>query len=229
MTNSETKYVMKEVPPEYLIELGKGQKAIRMAGLQFMCEQLGVLKAETKQVQSVPGEICFECRAWIAYYDHVLEGMGFSKDSPMMEILQKPVVMHGTTNSENLKDNMVRFAYVMAETRSLVRAMRILTGCPYVASDELDSVKFNPDEAIETAKNLGIEFRSASDLMKMKSKEPTTRPELLEVIKGLQTKKGVKEYTSAYLNEHNANVLLNLQDPQLKELYNDLIQFLAEN
>lgn len=227
-TSCQTKYVMKDIPPEYVLDI-QGAKFIRLSGLLYLASQQGVFKCETKDV-SVPDtdEITYECKGYLIPSDSYLASKGFSLDNPLIDMFRQPTITHGTTNPENLKAKMVPFRSVMAETRAIARCLRIITECPYCSLEELGNYNFSAEEAIATAKSAGIELKSASDMLNEPQHEPKTRAQFIECIGKLKSKKGVSDVIKAYLGQNNALVVENLNDAKLRELYNSIIQFLAE-
>ena len=78
------------------------------------------------------------------------------------------------------------------------------------------------------AKTTNVCIQSAQDVMKSSRVEPKTRIELINAIQSMYNREGVREYASSYFKSHNANVILNLSDALLKDLYNNIIQMVAE-
>ena len=216
-----------EIPKEHLITRGDTE-FVRFGGLLWLAQQEGVYRCETRDVSASPDEIVYECKGWLIPNNKYLEVMGIDKDSPLLDMFRQPVVTHGTTNPDNLKANMVPFRTVMAETRAIVRNLRILTGCSLCGEDELDSYQFIPENVINTAKNAGISLVSAKDMMGA-SVEPKDRKEYIIAIQTIESKNaGAKEYIKSFLDAHNANMLVNLSDPLLKELYNKTLELISE-
>lgn len=216
-----------EIPDEHLITL-QGVPFVRLSGLLWLAQQEGVYRCETKDVSTSPDEIVYECKGWLIPNNKYLEVMGIDKDSPLIELFKQPVVTHGTTNPQNLKPNMAKFRTVMAETRAIVRNLRIVTGCALCGEDELDSYQFDSERVIESARNAGVTMTSAVDMLDVQT-EPKNRGEYIKAIETLGKKsKGVTEFVFSYLDAHNACMLSNLSDPLLKELYNKCLELMAE-
>lgn len=216
-----------EIPKEHLVSKGDVE-FVKFGGLLWLAQQEGVYRCETKDVSTSPDEIVYECRGWLIPNKNYLEIMGIDENSPLIEMFKQPVVTHGTTNQQNLKANMVPFRTVMAETRAIVRNLRILTGCSLCGEDELDTYQFAPEKVIESAKNAGINMSSAVDLLNAQP-EPKSRKEYIIAIQTMEGKNaGVKAYIDSFLNAHNANMLVNLSDPLLKELYTKSLELIAE-
>lgn len=217
-----------EIPKEHLISRGDAE-FVRFGGLLWLAQQEGVYRCETVDVSTNPAEeIVYECRGWLIPNNRYLEVMGIDKDSPLIDMFRQPVITHGTTNQNNLKPNMFPFRTVMAETRAIVRNLRILTGCSLCGEDELDSYQFIPEKVIESAKNAGISMTSAVDMLDAQQ-EPKDRKQYIIAIQALEAKNaGVKSYIESFLDTHNANMLINLSDPLLKELYTKSLELIAE-
>lgn len=217
-------FKLKDIPPEFVVIL-KGNTFIRLGGLLYLASKMGVFKCETKNVSKSPDEIVFECKGWIIPSEGFLKEKGISLDSPLIDMFKQPVVAHGTTNQFNMNRNMSQFGYVMAETRSISRCLRILTECPYCSEEEIESYSFSSDEVIKNAKSCSI--KSASSMLNKPPSEPTTREQLIRAITDFDIpankKSDMKEYIKAFLDSHNANILPNLSDSLLKELYNGIV------
>jgi len=210
-----------------LISMGDTE-FVRLGGLLWLAQQQGVYRCETKDVSTTSEEIVYECKGWLIPSEKYLEIMGIDKNSPLLDMFKQPVVTHGTTNPDNLKSNMFKFRTVMAETRAIVRNLRILTGCSLCGEDELDSYQFVPEKVIASAKDAGICMTSAVDMLDAQA-EPKDRKEYIVAIQTMMKKnEGVEVYVNAYLDAHNANMLINLSDPLLKEVYNKSLELIAE-
>lgn len=217
-----------EIPQEHIVERGD-VSFIRFGGLLFLVNEMGVYRCETKDVSINPAEeIVYECKGYLIPNTKYLNVMGIDEKSPLLDMFRQPVITHGTTNPQNLKSNMVPFKTVMAETRAIVRNLRIITGCSLCGEDELDTYQFVPEKFIDTAKNAGICMTSAVDLLGAQS-EPKDRKQYIVAIQALENKNdGVKAYIKSFLDSHDANMLVNLSDPLLKELYNKALELIAE-
>lgn len=222
---------LKDIPPEFVIHLD-GTPFIKLGGLLYLASQMGVFKCETKDISTHDREIIFECRGWIIPSKEYLESKGISDDSPLIEMFMKPVVAHGTTNQFNLATHMNKFSYVMAETRSVARCLRILTECPYCSEEELEAFKYDTQEVIKIANEAGGRITSASDLLKKKPVEPNTRKDLIRAITDFEMppekKDDMKAHIKGFFDSHGANVMENLSNVLLKDLYNSLVQMAVE-
>jgi len=230
-------FELKDIPPEFILRIydkgGKESIFIRLGGLLYLASKMGVFKCETKDVSTQDSEeIKFECKGWIIPSEGYLESKGISEDSPFIEMFKQPVVAHGTTNQWNLKNSMSQFAYVMAETRSVSRCLRILTECPYCSEEEIESYTFSSEELVKNAKVENSTITSASNMLTAPPKEPTTRAQLIRTITDFNIpsskKNDVKKYIKDFIDSHGANVIANLSDSLLKELYNGIVQMVAE-
>ena len=199
-------FKLKDIPKDYLIPQSGGMPLIRFGGLMFLASQMGVFKCQTKDV-TIPKsqEIIFECKGWIIPSKAYLESKGISENSPLMSMFSEPVITHGTTNPINLKEAMQKYNYVMAETRSIVRCLRILTECPYAAEDEVDFVKESIKDSTSTTSS--------------PKEDKTSRGIMINFISE-QVQPAVKSYIASYLKNNNANIVQNLTDVQLNELMN---------
>jgi hypothetical protein len=217
-----------EIPKEHLITRD-GVEFVRFGGLLWLAQQEGVYRCETKDVSINPDvEIVYECKGWLIPNSKYLEVMGIDKESPLLDMFRQPIITHGTTNPQNLRANMAPHRTVMAETRAIVRNLRILTGCSLCGEDELDTYQFIPEKLILTAKNAGITMTSAVDMLDAQA-EPKDRKQYIVAIESLKGKNaGVQTYIESFLDGHNANMLVNLSDPLLKELYNKSLELIAE-
>ena len=217
-----------EIPKEHLITRD-GVEFVRFGGLLWLAQQQGVYRCETRDVSTSPDEIVYECKGWLIPNDKYLDIMGIDKDSPLMEMFKQPVITHGTTNPQNLRPNMAPHRTVMAETRAIVRNLRVLTGCSLCGEDELDSYQFIPEKVMKASNGTAtVELTSAKDLLDSQV-EPKNRKEYIIAIQSISEKNsGAQMYVSSYLDAHNANMLVNLSDPLLKELYNKLLELIAE-
>lgn len=226
----DSKFRMKDIPPEYVVNIDNGQ-FIRFGGLLYLANQMGVFKCITKDVSNpdaIDGEITYQCEGYLIPSDKYLEQKGIGKDSPFIEMFKLPTITHGTTNPDNLKTRMVPFKTVMAETRAIARCLRILTECPLCSVEELGNYEFSAEEAISVAKSSGIELKSAQEMLNEPQHEPKTRSQFIDAISKLKKKPGVTEIINSYLGDHSAMIIQNLSDSCLQELYNLIIQFLAE-
>lgn len=216
-----------EIPSEHLIERD-GTTFIRFGGLLYLVNEMGVYRCETRDVSVDPSnEIVYECKGWLIPNDRYIEVMGIDKTSPLMEMFKQPVITHGTTNPQNLRPNMAPHKTVMAETRAIVRNLRILTGCSLCGEDELDSYQFIPEKVIKNSKNSCATLSSAVDMLEQT--EPRNRGEYIVAIDSMgNDNAGVKGYIKSFLDAHNANILQNLSDPLLKELYTKSLELIAE-
>lgn len=216
-----------EIPSEYLVSK-EGTEFVKFGGLLWLAQQQGVYKCKTRDISTSPDEIVFECEGYLIPNRKYLEEMNIDPDSPLMSMFSIPVITHGTTNASNTSSLMGKFRYVLAETRAIVRNLRIVTGCSLCGEDELDT--FNAVEAVKTLKKNGVTISSAKSLLdNAKKTEPANRAEFITSINSLVSdSKAVAEYCKKFLNDHDANLLVNLSEDLLRELYNNCVQLLME-
>ena len=218
-----------EIPKEHLITRD-GVEFVRFGGLLWLAQQQGVYRCETKDVSTSPDEIVYECKGWLIPNDKYLEIMGIDKNSPLMEMFKQPVITHGTTNPQNLRSSMVPHRTVMAETRAIVRNLRVLTGCSLCGEDELDTYQFLPEKVLKASDGgvVTLELKQATDMLDSQV-EPKNRKEYIIAVQTMvDSNPGVKSYVTSFLDNHNANLLVNLSDPLLKELYAKSLELMAE-
>lgn len=226
-TKSEAKFEIKDIPPEYIYSKGNNT-LVKLGGLLYLASKMGTFRCTTRDVSSSDDEIIYECEGYIIPSMEYLASKGISADYPLLDMYRLPVIAHGTTNRQNLAPNMVQFRVVMAETRAIARCLRILTECPLCSVEEMNGYTFSEEDILDLAKNPSVCIQSAKDMLGSARVEPKTRMELINAIQAMYTKNGVKEFVTSYLKSHNANVILNLSDALLKELYNDIVQMVAE-
>ena len=222
-------YVTKfgEIPKEHLINRD-GTEFVRFGGLLWLAQQQGVYRCETRDVSIDPqNEIIYECKGWLIPNENYFKVMGIDPNSPLADMFRQPVITHGTTNPQNLRANMAPHRTVMAETRAIVRNLRILTGCSLCGEDELDTFQFVPEKVIEMQKMAGG-IVSANDMLDAPA-EPKTRAEFIKAIEYMGSKSaGVKSFIQSTLDQYDANILQNFSDPMLKQLYDGCLEMMAE-
>ena len=226
-TKSESKFGFKDIPPEYLYTKGDNT-LVKLGGLLYLASKMGTFRCVTRNVSTSDDEIVYESEGYIIPSMEYLASKGISTDYPLIDMYRMPVIAHGTTNARNLASNMVQFRVVMAETRAIARCLRVLTECPLCSVEEMNGYTFSEDDILDMAKTTNVCIQSAQDVMKSSRVEPKTRIELINAIQSMYNREGVKEYASSYFKSHNANVILNLSDALLKDLYNNIIQMVAE-
>lgn len=211
-----------EVPQSLFMERG-GSMLIRFGGLLYLANEMGTFRCETRDVsKDDSGEIIFECKGYIIPNERYLISRGFTLDYPLLQMFTQPVVMHGTASRENLTNKMIiPFRYVMAETRSIVRCLRILTGCSFTAVDELDGD--NSADVESTLKQLkdsgAVVGRTAMDMLNDTGKK-LSREQYMTTLSDLRKNNaGAKEIINSYLDSKNAVVVNNLKFAELQELY----------
>lgn len=173
-----------------------------------------------------PAEIRFEATVYVVPSDEYIESKGISKTSPLYNLLLQPTIAHGTTNDNNTKPNMRQFAYVLAETRAVVRALRFATGCSYTAVDEIGSIK--PEDILNY--DGPITVQTVAEMLEDSVSKPqtvesalTTRKALIgEVDKLRKTNPVGSQIVADFLDERNKGVVENLDDVALRMLITKL-------
>lgn len=214
---------IEDIPPEFVVE-SHGQPLIRFGGYMALLDKMGMYRIQTACVKSTPEETVYECKAWLIPFDAYLSTVGITKENPCLSLLLEPVIMHGTASVKNLAPNMLKFRETMAETRSIVRALRMLSGCSYTAVDELDRSDL---EKIGNVPGMDISVQTLEEMVAA-SKEtaasmpalPSSRKESITYLKeAKRDNKGVTEVINSHLDCNNAALLENLSDASLQELY----------
>lgn len=129
-----------DIPDEFIINKGNAS-FIKYGGLLYIANQMGTYRSVTRNI-SKPGEqqITFECEGiLIPNADYIKQFTDDLGNVPewLIALLSKPVIQHGTSNARNTKEDMQKYATEMAETRSNVRCLRVLTGCALTAVEEM--------------------------------------------------------------------------------------------
>lgn len=202
-----------EIPGEFILRL-KDQVFIRVGGLLWLANQMGMLKIVTKNV-STPGvpEVIYEAEGRLIPNATTLENMGYGKDYPLelVQMFTLPTIAHGTCNQDNTKDGMQKFAQVLAETRAIARCLRFLTGCALTAVEEMDSSDLAGN--MDSPKMVSA---TAADLLK---NEPGSREEMVKVIADLMDKQPFKAIVDLYCKQKKAPLFTALKDEEIRELF----------
>ena len=93
----------------------------------YLANTMGKPIITTKNISQKADEVVFECSGYLIPNKETLDKMGMDVSSPLIDMWKMPTVTHGTANAQNLNKNMMPHATVMAETRAIVRCLRILT------------------------------------------------------------------------------------------------------
>lgn len=163
--------VLTNIPEEFVVESTLGgvkQYFPKYGGLLYLANTMGRPVLKTRIIDSkTPGEICAECEAYLIPNEETLKKLGISNiSSPFIDMFKIPVIAHGTVNEKNTRPNMFPHATVLAETRSMVRALRVLTGCSYTAFEEMSESSITGDPL---SSNYSVS--SAADMLKDEKKD----------------------------------------------------------
>ena len=163
--------VLTNIPEEFVVESTLGgvkQYFPKYGGLLYLANTMGRPVLKTRIIDSkTPGEICAECEAYLIPNEETLKKLGISNlSSPFIDMFKIPVIAHGTVNEKNTRPNMFPHATVLAETRSMVRALRVLTGCSYTAFEEMSESSITGDPL---SSNFSVS--SAADMFKDEKKD----------------------------------------------------------
>lgn len=244
-TTPKFKNIADEIPQEYILDMPffdkkqqkqVSQKFIRFGGLLYLADQIGIYRVQTTCIGWKPNEIRYEAKIVMCPSDEYLEYKGITKDNPCLSLLMEPTVMHATATHENTSAMMHKFLEALAETRAVARALRIVTGCPFTAVDELDKrdLKRMAEEAdisVESLEDMIEKEQLQTVQSQNKSVDPffgkpvlpdnvVGRPNLIKAIKdAVRTNKGANEFVKTYLDNHNAMIVENLTNDNLKEVW----------
>lgn len=239
------KNIADEIPQEYILDMPffdkkqqkqVSQKFIRFGGLLYLADQIGMYRVQTSCIGWKPNEIRYEAKVVMCPSDEYLQYKGISKDNPCVSLLLEPTIMHATATHENTSAMMHKFLEALAETRAVARALRLVTGCPFTAVDELDKrdLKRMAEEAdisVESLEDMIEKEQMQTIATQGKTTDPffgkpavpanvTGRPNLIKAIKdGMRTNKGANEFVKTYLDNHNAMIIENLSDDALGEVW----------
>lgn len=163
--------VLTNIPEEFVVESTLGgvkQYFPKYGGLLYLANTMGRPVLKTRIIDSkTPGEICAECEAYLIPNEETLKKLGISNlSSPFIDMFKIPVIAHGTVNEKNTRPNMFPHATVLAETRSMVRALRVLTGCSYTSFEEMSESSITGDPL---SSNYSVS--SAADMFKSEKKD----------------------------------------------------------
>lgn len=213
--NSYSLTRMDSVPIQYIVETKEG-KFIRYAGLQYLADLMGSFKSRTN-IYMLNSTICVvECEGYIVPNKDYLIQMGYvdSKgnpdwNNPCVSALMTPSKFYGSGSVENLKEYMLKYKIEMAETRSVVRCLRSLTGCPLTSLEELSMEE-------------GLKVHSGTEMAKNAKERvlPTTgdRQGTINYINDSRSINGVTGIINEFLDSRDAVILENLSDDDLKTL-----------
>lgn len=163
--------VLTNIPEEFVVESTMGgvkQYFPKYGGLLYLANTMGRPILKTRIIDSkTPGEICAECEAYLIPNEETLGKLGITNaSSPFIDMFKIPVIAHGTVNEKNTRPNMFPHATVLAETRSMVRALRVLTGCSYTSFEEMSESSMTGDPLTPN-----FSVSSAADMLNNEKKD----------------------------------------------------------
>lgn len=226
------------IPPEFIIELpffdkktqtNKVQKLIRFGGLQYLMDLKGEYRVQTQTTRSTSEEIRYEAKVFVIPSDAYLAEKGISKDNPCLSLLLEPVIMHAVASKDNTSAMMHKFLDSLGETRAVARAFRIASGCPYTAVDELDrndlkKMAAESDISVESLEDM-INKEQLETIKKTVPVGAMSRNDMIIHIKNaMKRHKGVNEFVKKYLDDHNAMIVENLSDADIKDLHDKSVK-----
>lgn len=223
-----------QVPASFFVQ-SNDATYIRFGGLLYLANEMGTFRCKTRCIASSETGVIFECEGYLIPNDSYLAKHGFTQTNNFLSLLNEPVIAHGEASSANVSSSRTsKFKYVMAETRSIVRTLRVLTGCSYTALDELDQSSSAQGEPARAQKG-NAEFpapngQSAFEMLGSEADSSSfDRSAALSVLQSFKiSNKGAKEIIVSYLNKKSALVLNNLTDADVKELYGICKKYVAE-
>ena len=244
MTESKSKSEPKftdakdNIPPEFIIELpffdkktqsNKVQKLIRFGGLQYLMDLKGEYRVQTQTTRATSDEIRYEAKVFVIPSDAYLAEKGISKDNPCLSLLLEPVIMHAVASKDNTSAMLHKFLDSLGETRAIARAFRIASGCPYTAVDELDrndlkKMAAESDISVESLEDM-INKEQLETIKKTVPVGAMTRSDMIIHIKNaMKRNKGVNELVKSFLDDHNAMIVENLSDADIKDLHDKSVK-----
>ena len=208
--------VLTNIPEEFVVERkanGVTTYFPKMGGLMFLANTMGKPVLQCKNVSTKSDETVFECSGWLIPNKETLEKLGLTPESPLWDMWKIPTITHGTSNAGNTKDNMLVHATVMAETRAIVRCLRILTGCSYTAYEELA-------ESGEDNSASKVSVSSASDLLDMESLgNAKTREGQIKELQTIKDKQPYRAIIDRVCKDNRVSFFTGLNDAGVKTAY----------
>lgn len=207
--------VLTNIPEEFVVEkTSNGTTAYfpKLGGLMYLANTMGKPILATEDISKKPDEVVFECRGYLIPSKELLDKMGMENDSPLIDMWEMPTITHGTANAKNLSAHMLPHATVMAETRAIVRCLRILTGCSYTSYEEMQESDFNGNKVAE------FKPATASEILAQENGE-MSREQIIKSISMLMSKQPYKGVIDLYCKEKKVALFTGLTDADLKELY----------
>lgn len=219
--NNNTQY---EIPDSFIVWLGEGDRSqplIKLGGLMYLANLMGKPILQTKNISKTDGERIYECVGYLIPNNDTLSNLGINpenlNDPRLSLLLGQPTIAHGTTNGDNLKGNMFKYAEVMAETRAIVRCLRLLTGCSYTAVEEMDKADLKDSIVTTNAADLYTKEKMGN----AKDRETMTK-ELMVVMNEVP----YSSIIARYYKENKTTSLSGLSNEVLAELYGKVITVL---
>ena len=137
--------------------------------------------------------------------------------------------MHAVASKDNTSAMMHKFLDSLGETRAVARAFRIASGCPYTAVDELDrndlkKMAAESDISVESLEDM-INKEQLETIKKTVPVGAMTRSDMIIHIKNsMKRNKGVNELVKTFLDDHNAMIVENLSDADIKDLHDKSVK-----
>lgn len=240
-SKSDPKFIdaKENIPPEFIIEMDyfdkktqtkKVQKFIRFGGLQYLMDLKGEYRVQTQTTRSTSEEVRYEAKVYMIPSDAYLAEKGITKDNPCISLLLEPTVMHAVASKDNTSAMMHKFIDSLGETRAIARAFRIASGCPYTAVDELDkrdlkNMADDMDISVESLEDIINKEQLATIQKKDIPVGNMTRNDMIIHIKAaMRRNKGVNEYVKSFLDSHNAMIVENLSDADIKVIHDQSVK-----
>ena len=216
--------VLTNIPEEFVVEKssnGTTSYFPKFGGLMYLANTMGKPIITTKNISQKADEVVFECSGYLIPNKETLDKMGMDVSSPLIDMWKMPTVTHGTANAQNLNKNMMPHATVMAETRAIVRCLRILTGCSYTSYEEMQEADFNGNHVGNTVS----EFKpmSATELLAQES-DQMSREELIKSIAQFMTIQPYKGIIDLFCKEKKIGMFTGLNDDDLKALHKKVME-----
>ena len=217
--------VLTNIPEEFVVESTMGgvkQYFPKYGGLLYLANTMGRPVLKTRIIDSkTQGEICAECEAYLIPNKKTLDDLGVTDDSPFVDMFKIPVIAHGTVNEKNTRPNMFPHATVLAETRSMVRALRVLTGCSYTSFEEMQESTITGDSA-----DPKFTVASAADMYKIEkkgssafSKTEFNREEYIKELALFKSTQPFKAIIDKVNKEYKVAAFTGLPDDGVKRAY----------
>ena len=191
----------------------------RALNVQQVMQSYGLLKQASQTVEHIKSPMELKDRGKEqADERHTLEGV--AADTAAAEH-RDTASIPSIPNAQNLNKNMMPHATVMAETRAIVRCLRILTGCSYTSYEEMQEADFNGNHVGNTVS----EFKpmSATELLAQESNQ-MSREELIKAIAQFMTIQPYKGIIDLFCKEKKIGMFTGLNDDDLKALHKKVME-----